>query len=116
MKKDTFKNFKEFFKNSPLHDDDTSCFGFCYTLGGERIGPCIWNRQYIANCCTNVEELHYRYYLIEDCDGKSIVLFLPLVEIHKLTEELYNVIICDFELEVKKVMERLKLEKINDDF
>ena len=44
IKSDSFKHFKEFFKYAP-HDDSYACFGLCYTLGGKRIGPCIWNKQ-----------------------------------------------------------------------
>ena len=115
MRIDTFKRFKQFFKDAP-HDVLDSYFGICYTFGGELIGPCIWNKQYIADACSRKEELNYRYMLLEDCDGITLALFMPKDEILRLTEKLYNEIISDFKLEIKKVMERLKLEKINDDF
>ena len=115
IKRDNLKDFKDFFNMAP-YDVESSYYGLCYIFGGERIGPCVWSKQYIKNCCSNVEEINYKYLLIEDCDGKSLVVFLPMNEIIKLTDELYNEIINDFELEIKKVNERFKLEKINDDF
>ena len=115
MRIDTLKEFKNFLHRAP--GDDESCYyGLYYTLGSDRIGPCVWNKQYIANCCSIKEELNYRYMLIEDCDGTSLVLFMPIHEILRLTEKLYKEIISSFELEIKKVMVRFKLEKINEDF
>ena len=115
MRIDTFKRFKQFFKDAP-HDILDSYFGICYTFGGELIGPCIWNKQYIANCCTKVEEINYHYWLLEDDDGMTLTAFLPLQDILAMTEEIYEELLCNFKLEIKKVKEKLKLEKINDDF
>lgn len=115
IKSESFKEFKKFFKNAP-HDDSYACFGLCYSLGGIIIGPCIWNKQYIANCCTKVEEINYHYWLLEDDDGMTLTAFLPLQDILAMTEEIYEELLCNFKLEIKKVKEQLKLEKINDDF
>ena len=115
IKSDSFKQFKEFFKYAP-HDDSYACFGLCYTLGRERIGPGIWNKQFIANCCTRVEEIDYHYWLLEDADGLTLTAFLPLKDIFAMTEEIYKELLCNFELEIKKVKEQLKLEDLQNDF
>jgi hypothetical protein len=54
--------------------------------------------------------------LIEDADGITLTEFLPLQDIFAMTEEIYKELICNFELEIKKVKERLKLENLKNDF
>ena len=74
------------------------------------------NKYFKENPRFEIEEINYHYWLLEDADGITLTAFLPLQDIFAMTEEIYKELICNFELEIKKVKERLKLENLQNDF
>ena len=108
----SYETINDLFANQMYSDDNSVC-GFNWTIDGELIGPCIWNKKWLNEIkCPIV----YHQYIVVEAEENNLCLFFPIKELRNLTTDLYNSIMEDFKLQIKKLKHKLKLENINDDF
>lgn len=108
----TFEGLNVFKDND--YSDEYSVCGLCWRVGGELIGPCIWNRHWLEqNAKFNV--VYHQFVLIKSEDD-NLCVFFPINELKALNKELYHSIIEEFKLQIKKFNEKMKIERIADDF
>ena len=108
----SFEGLKIFKENN--YSDEYSVCGLCWRVGGELIGPCVWNKQWLEqNAKFNV--VYHQFVLIETEDD-NLCVFFPVSELRTLNEELYLSIIEEFKLQIKKFNEKMKMDRIADDF
>ena len=101
----------EFLKD---RDDAYSVCGFNWTIGSTLIGPCVWNRKWIEEDL-KFNVVYHKFVWIY-AEENNLCVFLPSNELNALTKDLYDSIIEEFKLQIKKYKEQTKLEKIKNDF
>jgi len=102
------------FKDRDYYSDKYSVCGLCWRVGGELIGPCVWSRPWLENNA-KFNVVYHQFVLIE-AEEDNLCVFFPIEELRCMTQELYNEIIETFKLEIKKVQEKKRLEKLSNDF
>lgn len=101
------------FKDRDYSDNYSVC-GLCWRVGGELIGPCIWNRQWLEH---NVKfNVVYHQFVLIKTEDDNLCVFFPISELKVLTEELYLSIIEEFKLQIKKFNTKMKMDRIANDF